>query len=168
MSLIKYLSGINKKIPYLIARSLIMAGIRFTNAKGVVTSKNSSGVSFERDSQSTGFYPFKVDSTQTFTANATLSNGDCGVNIISASTAAVLTMSLPAASGCAGAMFLFRCGNAAGHVITGSAASSIALTGSLGSKLTLGNTTNAAVALQSDGNLFHVLSFSTTCALGTG
>lgn len=145
-----------------------MAGIRFTNAKGNVTTKNSSGVSIERDNQSVGFYPFRVDSTQTFTANATLIAGDCGVNIISASTAAVLTMSLPAASGCAGAMFMFRCGNAAAHVITGSAANSIALTGSLGSKITLGNTTNSAVALQSDGNLFHVLSFSTTCTLGTG
>lgn len=140
-----------------------MVGTRVSNAKGVNTSKNSSGLSAERDSQNKGFYPWQVDSTQTFTSNTTLVAGDAGVNIISASNASLLTMSLPSASACPGAMFLFVAGNAAGHVLTGSHSNAFVLTGTFGTKLTFGSTTNSSVALQSNGVSFMVLNWSVAC-----
>lgn len=144
-----------------------MAGTRIDGAKGVNTTRNGVGTSVERNNQNKGFYPFQVDSTQTFSSNTTLLAGDAGVNIVS-SSGTVLTMSLPSASACPGAMWVFRAGSTQAHVLTGSHANSFVITGAFGSKLTFGSTLSSSVALQSDGNAFIVLNWTTNCNITTG
>jgi hypothetical protein len=145
-------------------------GTRTDSTKGVVTTDNSSGFSVERSTSNLGFAPYAVDSIYAVTSSTTLVAGDAGVITIAGGGA--LTEVMPTAASTAGATFIFRTTSAHAHILTGSQEANGTkvfvnrLTGSgvasdqQGSRLTLNAALGSSVILQSDGRLFHVLSFS--------
>ncbi len=143
-------------------------GTRTDSTKGVVTTDNSSGFSVERSTSNLGFAPYAVDSIYAVTSSLTLAAGDAGVVTLSSSVAGVLTEVLPTAASTPGATFVFRTTSAHAHILTGSQEangtkviiSQLSGAAGQGSKLTLNAAQGSSVFLQSDGRLFHVLSFS--------
>ena len=143
-------------------------GTRTDSTLGVVTTDNSSGFSVERSTSNLGFAPYAVDSIYAVTSSRTLVAGDAGVSTLSSSVAAVLTCSMPTAASTPGATFVFRNTSNHAHVLTGSQEaagtkvfiSQLSGAAGQGSKLVLSGTSGGTALLQSDGRLFHVLSFS--------
>ena len=142
-------------------------GTKISSSVGVNQIRDSEGTVIERNVNNEGFMPFKVNASKTVTANTTLTAGDAGLIVINSSTA--VTITLPSASSCPGALFAIRSSNAVAHVIqvatgdTGKITVAYTATGSndsnAGSTLTLANVVGAAVVLLSDGVNFHAVSW---------
>lgn len=150
-------------------------GTRIDSTSGPVSTKDTNGLTVERNGSNKGFGPFQVDAVVAITANGTLTPANAGVNTISGSSA--LTEVLPLASACPGAEFVFRSLSAHAHILTGSqetagtrnivcAFSSSNGSTSSGNKFTFGATVGNSVILKSDGLSFHVTSFSGSFTLG--
>lgn len=135
-------------------------GTRVDSVLGEVTTNNSAGYSIAKSTSNYGFAPYKVDSVTSITATGAVTTGDAGVFNISGSSA--LTVTMPLASSCAGAMLTFRATSKDAHVLTGSAEA-------LGTKVFCDATTvgasltfktsvvDEAVSLLSDGAHFMVM-----------
>ena len=135
-------------------------GTRVNSTTGVVSTNNAAGFSIAKSASSYGFMPFKVDDTTAVTATGALADGDAGMFTVSGSAA--LTVTMPLASSCAGAVMMFKATSADAHVLTGSAeAGGVTVfcdATTVGSRLTLKTTVaNESVALMSDGTHFVVL-----------
>lgn len=147
-------------------------GTRLDSSRGPVVSNNSSGTSIEKNTSNVGFAPFKVDSVTAFSSATTLVAGNAGVSTISGSGGAV-TLVMPLASACPGAMFTFRSLSPHAHALTGSqeAQGVQVFTNfappAFGSKLTLSGAVGASVTLISTGVNFMVLGFVTGSANST-
>jgi len=122
---------------------------------GVVTTNNTTGFEVAQASGNKGFVPYMVDSTTAFTTSSTVSVNDAGVCTVSGNVVHTLTM--PLASACPNAEFVFRATSAHAHILTGS--STFVGTGSTGTRVTLNSTINSSVYLKSDGEAFYVLAF---------
>jgi hypothetical protein len=131
---------------------------RLDNTVGVNSSNNASGITVEANDSNKGFQPFMVDAVTALTATSTLTAGQAG--LLTVSGAAVITSSLPAASSCPNAEFVFRTLSAHAHVITGS--SNIVCTGSVGTKFVLNATLGSSAVLKSDGLAYLCLAFRNT------
>lgn len=122
------------------------------------------GLVVGREVASVGMMPYNLNST-TKTANATLTNADAGITLVSG-TASALTVTMPAAPAAPGSLFIIRSLSAHAHVITGSTSDAGVLfvergmmagplvtnfSGSQGQRLTMPATANASVVMMSDG-----------------
>lgn len=146
-----------------------MTGVRI-NQLGAVTEGTREGTQIDAHVSSSGFMPFKAQSTwaHTTASVATAQGGfpaRAGMSTISSSVAE--TISLPAASSNAGAIFAFRLTSNHQHVITASAETGgtrgiVAKDGVLsGSALTFtAGAVNNGATLLCDGARFHLIAGS--------
>ncbi len=118
---------------------------------GVNQTNNDSGLTIDWSSANSGFMPWAVQSSSYITAGATAS---VGMNIVSSSAA--ITASMPLATGCPGAMFIFRSTSAHGHVIS-SSSGLITNTSVAANTIAFPALANQCATLLSDGNRFQVL-----------
>lgn len=111
-----------------------------------------------------------ITSVITSSAAITLASGGCYV--LSSSSGAV-TATVPDPGRVPGAKFVFRCGSAHAHLITGSVngfqsfavTPGITTTGVAGSRIALASAQNSSVVLESDGFHYLVSAASGTCTL---
>jgi hypothetical protein len=100
-------------------------GTTITNAQGVVSTLNTTGLSVQQDTANAGFSPFIFAGSTTVVSTSAAGNspqitiGQAGLILLSGS-GAVLTPILPPASSSAGVEFVFRSLDARAHVITSS------------------------------------------------
>lgn len=136
-------------------------GIRVTNAAGEKQINGTTGTQLENDTLNKGFAPFPVYALQTLTASTTITTAHCGINAING--AGGLSMIMPLAANCPGAMFTFRNVSGHAHVITGSAETAgtrvfhDAASNTRGSKITLSSSVGPSVTIMSDGLQFVVI-----------
>lgn len=125
---------------------------------GTVSTATGAGFQVTRNSENSGFLPFKMDDTLKFVSNFTMSVGDMGLVTLSGSALA-LTGTLPVAAACPGAMFTVKNLNAVlGHQLTSSQdAATYPITDGYtkGSKLSMSPT--GSVVLLCDGTNFMIL-----------
>lgn len=139
---------------------------------GLVSTNNTVGTTIAKDTLNVGFAPFKVESVTAVGPAATqLVAGNAGVLTVSGSGGAV-TVTMPSASACPGAIFTFRSLSPHAHILTGSEAqgtlafTSMAPVG-VGSRLTLSGAIGAGVTMISDGVHFLVMGGVTGSVNGT-
>jgi hypothetical protein len=159
-----------------------MAKVVLGGNKGVQVS-GGRGTQVVSEPRNIGISPYRMW-TATMTANTQLSEGDCGVWVLSGSTGtARITATLPSASLAPGCMYIFRVGSADAHVITASLEANLAanicfLSGAVvgtassfrrdGSKITLPNISGSSVALMCDGVNWNIIGGSGSLVMGQG
>jgi hypothetical protein len=126
--------------------------------QGPVSTATGAGFQVARNTENSGFLPYKVDDTLKFISNFTMSAGDMGLVTLSGSATA-LTGTLPVAAACPGAMFSVKNLNAVlGHQLTSSQdASGYPITDGYtkGSKLSMSPT--GSVVMFCDGTNFMII-----------
>lgn len=117
-------------------------------------------------------------SSATRTASATLTSGDVGVTVMSASQG-VLTMTLPRASTSAGSIFVLKSASPSAHIITGSqdvgntivtniVGAYLNVSGVNASAATFPAVTNSSLALMSDGSSWILIGGSGSITFSKG
>lgn len=139
-------------------------GTRITNLSGERQVNGTTGTQLENDVLNKGFAPFPVYALLTLTASTTITAAHCGVNAING--AGGLSMIMPTAASCPGAMFTFRNVSGHAHVLTGSAETNgtrvfhDGVSNTRGSKITLSSSVGPSVTILSDGLQFIVIGSS--------
>jgi hypothetical protein len=168
-----------------------MAKVVLGAAQGVAQTKSrgNRGVEVVADVRNQGMSPYRMW-VSNMTSNTVLSEGDCGVWVMSGSTGTGrLTATLPSASLAAGCMFIFRVGSADQQVITASQEAMsdkvnsegriCFLSGSpqgtrpdeyhrVGSKLILPNISGSSAVLLCDGVNWNIIGGSGSLLLNSG
>jgi hypothetical protein len=156
-----------------------MAKVVLGGNKGVQISSGR-GTQIVSEPRNIGVSPYRMWSAS-MTANTALSEGDCGVWVLSGSTGTGrITATLPSASLAAGCMYIFRVGSADAHVVSASKEANVSanicfLSGGIqgtpadfrrdGSKLTLPNITGSSVILLCDGVNWNIMGGSGSLVL---
>lgn len=137
-------------------------GTTITNAQGVVSTNNTTGLSVQQDPQNVGFSPFPVQavvalvSTSVGGTSPVVAPGQAGVLTMSGSFGA-LTVVLPTAAAAIGGDYIFRNLDAVAHILTASqevgGTKNIvsASNGGLFTKVTMAAVVGSSVTMYSDG-----------------
>ena len=136
-------------------------GIRVDPELGLYQVNDSSGFVIKNPINSEGFLPYKINSVKRITTSTSLSIGDAGLIILD-NPSSPITVTLPNANLCPGALFIVRNNNNQNHIIRieetgGQIVSPYTINVS---SITLKNKVNSSAVLLSDGVNYHLLSWN--------
>lgn len=137
---------------------------KINSSQGVVSLNNSSGITFESNTNNFGFYPYVHGVMQTLTTTVTLSAGNAGLIWLSGSSA--ITVVMPDPTTCAGACFAFLNRTGFANIISSSNFHGFVGGAAIGTTLTLSGVVDAALSLICDGGQYIILGNYKNVAVG--